>query len=389
MPPVTEGGRRRIAIIGSTESIGTSAIEVIRQHGDRFEVVVLAAGGNRTLLSQQADELKPRYLFLQQTEQRRALREQFAGKCTVFDSSDELHAVLNREQVDLVLAAVVGFDGLGSVVAALNGGCSVALANKESLVSAGELISRLVSEHRAPLVPVDSEHSAIFQALQGERHQDISELVLTASGGPFFGYTRAQLASITPEQALKHPTWRMGAKITVDSATMVNKSLELAEARWLFDVAPEKISVLVHRQSIVHSLVNFQDGSSIAQLGVPDMKVAIAYALNYPHGRLSAIAPTLDLARIGKLDFFPLDDDTFRAPQLMRNCLKQGGVAPAVFTIANDIAVARFLKGELSFEGIVAMIEAALERHGAGGYDSLSDLLTLRDRIYADREILV
>ena len=288
-----------------------------------------------------------------------------------------------------MVAAAVGFAGLRSVVSALKGGNLVALANKESLVSAGQLISRLIGQHGSSLIPVDSEHSALFQALQGERVADIERLILTASGGPFFGATKERLKSVTPQEALKHPTWNMGAKITIDSASLVNKALELAEAYWLFGVDVDRLSILVHPQSIVHSLVEFCDGSSIAQMGVPDMKVPIAYALQYPDGRLKKIARSLDLAQVGTLNFYPVDDEVFKAPSLMRSCLKQGGVAAAVYTIANDIAVERFLAGQLRFDGILTLIEAGLERFGSGKYETLSDLFQLRDTMYAQADLLI
>ena len=377
----------RIAVLGSTGSIGTATLEIIQKFPERFNVVALSAGSNSVLLEKQITTFAPKFCYLADPLKRAELRSSHALKSKgtqLFDREEQLLELLRTGEVDLVVAAVVGFEGLPGVVAAIEGGALVALANKESLVSAGQLISDLLRNKNSALIPVDSEHSAIFQALQGERLDDISELVVTASGGPFRTLAADAFTAITPAQALKHPTWTMGAKITIDSASMVNKALEIAEAYWLFGVPTKAISVLVHPQSIIHSLVNFRDGSTIAQLGVPDMKVPIAYALNYPHGRLPGIANKLNLATLGTLEFYPLDDVKFRAPKLMLSCLDAGGVSPAVFTIANDIAVKAFLGQKITFERIIALIEGALERYGGSKYSSLSDLLSLRDTIYAE-----
>ena len=377
----------KVALLGSTGSIGKATLEVVQKFPERFKVVALSAGSNSELLEQQIAAFAPQYCYLEDPVKRKELINSETIKSSnteLFNSEEQLLALLRAGEADLVVAAVVGFAGLPGVVAAIEGGALVALANKESLVSAGQLISDLLKKHKSALIPVDSEHSAIFQALQGERLDDISELVVTASGGPFRTLAAADFAAITPAQALKHPTWTMGAKITIDSASMVNKALELAEAHWLFGVATKAISVLVHPQSIIHSLVNFSDGSAIAQLGVPDMKVPIAYALNYPLGRLPGIASRLNLATLGTLEFFPLDNVKFRAPKLMLSCLDSGGVASAVFTITNDIAVKAFLEQKITFDRIIGMIEAALERYGGLKYSSLSDLLSLRDTIYAE-----
>jgi 1-deoxy-D-xylulose-5-phosphate reductoisomerase len=377
----------KVALLGSTGSIGKATLEVVQKFPERFKVVALSAGSNSELLEKQIATFAPQYCYIEDPVKRTELINSATLKSStteLFDNEEQLLALLRAGEADLVVAAVVGFAGLPGVVAAIEGGALVALANKESLVSAGQLISDLLKKHKSALIPVDSEHSAIFQALQGERLDDISELVVTASGGPFRTLAAADFSSITPAQALKHPTWTMGAKITIDSASMVNKALELAEAHWLFGVATKAISVLVHPQSIIHSLVNFSDGSAIAQLGVPDMKVPIAYALNYPLGRLPGIASRLNLATLGTLEFFPLDNVKFRAPKLMLSCLDSGGVASAVFTIANDIAVKAFLEQKITFDRIIGMIEAALERYGGLKYSSLSDLLSLRDTIYAE-----
>jgi 1-deoxy-D-xylulose-5-phosphate reductoisomerase len=377
----------KVAVLGSTGSIGTATLEVMQQFPERFSVVALSAGSNSVLLEKQIKAFSPKYCYLENHLKREELRGSTAlqsNATVLFDREEQLLDLLRAGDIDLVVAAVVGFEGLPGVVAAIDGGALVALANKESLVSAGQLISDLLKEKKSALIPIDSEHSAIFQALQGELLDDISELVVTASGGPFRTLVADAFASITPAQALKHPTWTMGAKITIDSASMVNKALELAEAYWLFGVATKAISVLVHPQSIIHSLVNFRDGSAIAQLGVPDMKVPIAYALNYPNGRLPGIASRLNLAKLKTLEFFPLDSVKFRAPQLMLSSLDAGGVAPAVFTIANDMAVKAFLEQKITFDRIIPVIEVALARFGGSKYSSLSDLLSLRDTIYAE-----
>lgn len=385
----TPNGKKQVAIVGSTGSVGTSTLDVIRANPDLFEVVLLSAGSNSDALFAQAREFSPRYLHLASPEGRKSLTDKFAAQSAIkiLDDND-FHQFLSSSQIDVVVAAAVGFAGLSSVVSALQGGALIALANKESLVSAGRLISQLIERHGSSLIPVDSEHSAIFQALQGECMADIERLVITASGGPFFGFTKEQLTKVTVTDALKHPTWRMGAKISIDSASLVNKSLELAEAYWLFGVEIDKLSILVHPQSIVHSLVEFCDGSSIAQMGLPDMKVPLAYALHYPEGRLGTVGGSLDLAQIGMLNFYTLDEQVFTAPALMRSCLKQGGCAAAVFTIANDIAVERFLGGRLRFDGILTLIENGLERFGTGTYETLSDLLDLRDTMYAQADLL-
>ncbi len=372
------GRPKRIAIIGSSGSIGSAALSVLREHREHFDLRLLSTGKNVASLMGAAKEFSPRYIHIADS----SLRSQLSGAEVLDDQA--LHHILASGEIDLVLAAVVGFDGLPSVIAALEGGCTVALANKESLVSAGELVTRLVSERGGALIPVDSEHSALFQVLQGERVADIAQLVLTASGGPFFGFSRDRLRSVTPEQALRHPTWTMGSKITIDSASMVNKALEVAEAFWLFGIPASDIDIVVHPESIVHSLIRWNDGSAIAQLGVPDMRIPIAFALRYPDGRLNNIAQPLDLTRLKSLNFYPLDADVFKAPELMRNCLATGGVAAAVYTIANDIAVERFLSKRLRFDQIIMTIEEALERFGTGSYSGLSDLLSLRDRMYAE-----
>lgn len=376
---------RRIALFGSTGSIGCSTLEIVDRFPGLFQITVLAGGSNVKRLAQQVLRYRPSVVGIADESSIPELRELCRGvpDLRIVSGTREIAALAAEPGHDLVVAAIVGFAGLPSVLAALGAGKTVALANKESLVSAGELAAELVAAHGSRILPVDSEHSALFQVLQGERASDVEELVLTASGGPFLKTPYTEFSGITPERALKHPNWAMGAKITIDSATMVNKAFEVVEAYWLYRVPIEAISVLVHPQSIVHSLVRFRDGSTVAQMGIPDMKVPIAYALHYPHGRLSGIAPHCDLAQTGSLEFLALDEEKFRAPRLIRECVRSGNAASAVFTIANDVAVERFLKGMLRFDMIVALIEEAVCQFGAASPRSLDDLLELRNEVIA------
>lgn len=347
----------RVAIFGSTGSIGKSALEVIASQRDLFEVVAIVAKNNASLLNAQARTFGVRYAGLFDS----SAAKEFAvlPGCELVVGAD-VHALAGLHDVDVVLAAIVGAAGLSCVEVALRNGKTIALANKESLVTAGPLVRQLQQQSGARIIPVDSEHSAIFQALQGQLDSEISELILTASGGPFREMPLAELSTITPQQAVKHPRWSMGAKISVDSATMFNKALELMEAHWLFDVAPARIKVLVHPQSIVHSLVSLVDGTQLAQLSVPDMKGPIGYALSYPYARFAGCMPQLDLRSVGRLDFFDLDEERFPAVALARECLADGSSACAVFNVANEAAVEAFLAGKLRFNEICSFVRAAV-----------------------------
>lgn len=370
---------RRVILLGSTGSIGLSTLEVVRRHPDRFTVSCLVAGSNWQRLLEQAAEFRPDVLGIASEEAASRIREHWSGELVV--GQEQIAALAAEAQSDVIVASIVGLGGIQAVVSAVAAGKYLALANKECLVAAGRIIANAAARSGAQIVPVDSEHSAIFQALAGEHRADISRLILTASGGPFRDLTLKQMESVSVEQALKHPNWSMGAKISIDSASMVNKALELIECCWLFDIEAEHVDVLVHPQSIIHSIVEFRDGIQIAQASVPDMKGAIAYALNFPNGRLKDIVEPLDLAQLSRLDFKRLDDQRFPAINLARQALKQGGSAPAVFTMLNDIAVKLFLDRKIGFLEIVEFIQRGLELDWPRDYSSLQDLLTLQDEI--------
>ncbi|MGI4835466.1 MAG: 1-deoxy-D-xylulose-5-phosphate reductoisomerase [Janthinobacterium lividum] len=353
---------KTLALLGSTGSIGTQALEVVRAQKGRFRVAVLTAGRQWQRLVQQAQEFRPAAVVVAD-EFYHDVKTALAGQpeTEVLAGAAALTQVVQRPDVEVVLTALVGYAGLGPTVAAIRAGKDIALANKETLVVAGELITSLVREHGVRLLPVDSEHSAIFQCLVGEAANPLEKVILTASGGPFRGRTVAQLASITQAQALKHPNWTMGAKITIDSATLMNKGLEVIEAKWLFDLANDQIDVVVHPQSIVHSLVQFQDGSLKAQLGLPDMKLPIQYALGYPQ-RLPNAWPRFSFLNYPSLTFEAPDLGTFRHLPLAFAAMRAGGTAPCVLNAANEVAVAAFLQDEVSFLGMADAVAETLER---------------------------
>lgn len=351
---------QRLAILGSTGSIGTQTLEIVRLFPDRFRVVALTARSNAAMLARQAREFRPRCVVIGAEEGRRLLEEELAGTgIRVLYGQEGLCEAAALDEVDTVMAGLVGFAGLESVLSALGTGKKVALANKETLVVAGALVRQRLHENGGSLIPVDSEHSAIFQCLVGEPQSRVEELVLTASGGPFRSRPYSTFVEITPEEALAHPNWSMGAKITIDSATMMNKGLEVIEAHWLFDVEPDRISVLVHPQSIIHSMVTFEDGSTKAQLGLPDMKIPIQYALSYPD-RWPAPHARLDWSQLKQLDFEEPDLEKFRCLRLAYEALEAGGTAPAVLNAANEQAVSLFLNGKVRFSDIPALIEAVM-----------------------------
>ncbi len=366
--------KRRVLILGATGSIGTSALEIIDSNPDKFEVVGLVAGTRVTELKKLTEKYKPKFIGVGSADKASELKG-ISSKIAV--GVDEISELCRSSEVDVVLAAMVGVIGLKPVIAALESGKLVALANKESLVAGGSLVRKALAQNSGAIIPVDSEHSALFQALQGEKVSDISRLILTASGGPFLKRTRNELSQITPEQAVKHPRWNMGPKISIDSATMFNKALEVIEAYWLYGVAENKIHVVIHPQSIIHSMIEFCDGSQIAQLSHPDMKGPISYALNYPKGRISGAVRTLNLEELGELNFHKLDTERFPAVALAHQALQYGGNASLVLNTANEIAVELFMKGAISFtdiESIVAESVSALSGKEPSSFDELVDI---------------
>jgi 1-deoxy-D-xylulose-5-phosphate reductoisomerase len=367
---------KNLALLGSTGSIGTQALEVVREQRGRFRVVVLTAGRQWQLLVQQAQEFRPAAVvisaeFYQQVKA--ALASQ--PKTQVLAGPDALAEVVQRPDIDVVLTALVGYAGLVPTVAAIRAGKDIALANKETLVVAGELITSLVQQYGVRLLPVDSEHSAIFQCLVGEEQNPVEKIILTASGGPFRGRGAAELASITKAQALKHPNWTMGAKITIDSATLMNKGLEVIEAKWLFNLDNDQIDVVVHPQSIVHSLVQFADGSLKAQLGLPDMKLPIQYALGYP-ARLRNDFPRFSFLNYPTLTFEAPDLATFRHLPLAYAAMRRGGTAACTLNAANEVAVAAFLQDQVSFLGMADVVGECLERVPYLAAPTLADYAT-------------
>ncbi len=340
---------KRIAILGSTGSIGTQALEVISQHPHAFEVAVLTAQTNGDLLVKQAIAFKPSHVVIGDESQYSAVKSALEPyQISVLVGAEALEEVVCLPQVDVVLTALVGYAGLLPTVKAIKAGKPIALANKETLVVAGALIMPMAREMGVPILPVDSEHSAIFQCLMGESHNPIEKVILTASGGPFRGKKRSELEQVTRAQALKHPNWTMGAKITIDSASLMNKGLEVIEAAWLFDVHASQIDVVVHPQSIVHSLVQFEDGSIKAQLGLPDMKLPIQFALGYPN-RMRADFPRFDFKDFASLTFEQPDIETFRNLGLAFQALEKGGNMPCILNAANEVAVDAFLKDDIGF----------------------------------------
>lgn len=361
-----------IAILGSTGSIGTQALELVRLHPEEFRVVALTARSSREKLFEQVREFRPEVVGLTEPIPMREIPEDVRF-CRWVMGADALHAAAAEVPADMVLVSVVGIAGLQSVMDALGANRQVLLANKEALVTGGHLVMDAAKRIGKPILPVDSEHSAIFQCLQGAGGNQPVRLLLTASGGPFRTWTREQMQNATRAQALKHPNWSMGAKITIDSASMFNKALEIIEAHWLFDMPPEKIQVVVHPQSIVHSAVEFADGAVLAQLGVPDMRVPIAYAMTYPR-RIPTGSKPLDLFSIGTLTFEPGDPVRFPALRLAGECLNAGGAACTILNGANEMAVAAFLRDEIPFGAISRIVEGTLEACGAMPADTLADI---------------
>jgi 1-deoxy-D-xylulose-5-phosphate reductoisomerase len=365
---------KNIAILGSTGSIGTQALQVIAAHPEHFRVEVLTARHQVELLARQAIRFKPNMVVIADEGRYGELKELLRDEdIKVYAGSDAIAQVAAAGQVDIVIAAMVGYSGLLPTIRAIEAGKSVALANKETLVVAGELINRLVARHGATILPVDSEHSAIFQCLAGEGDNPVEKLILTASGGPFRGMDPAALREVTPAVALRHPNWKMGAKVTIDSASLMNKGLEAIEARWLFGVAPGQIEVLVHPQSVIHSMVQFADGSIKAQLGVPDMRLPIQYALAYPE-RLPADLPRVDFNIYKELSFEKPDTRSFPNLDLAFEAMRQGGNLPCVLNAANEVAVEAFLQEQVSFTGMPGIIEQTMREVSYIASPSLEEL---------------
>ncbi len=356
-----ENSIRNVAILGSTGSIGRQALDVIRLHPDRFRAVLLTANNSWDMLCAQAMEFNVKDIVICNQDHYRKASDTVSGHgISVHSGMEAVCDLVSSPEIDIVLTSMVGFSGLESTVAAIKAGKTIALANKETLVAAGGIVMEAARKYGSRILPVDSEHSAIFQCLQGSHGAAVEKIHLTASGGPFRTWTREQIAAAGKEQALKHPRWRMGSKITIDSATMMNKGLEIIEARWLFNVLPEKINVVVHPQSIIHSMVEFADGAVIAQLGHPDMREPIQYALGYPD-RLPLDNRKLDFAELGSISFFPPDPDRFPALTLAYEALDKGGNMPCIMNAANEAAVAAFLEDRIGFYDISRIISECME----------------------------
>lgn len=354
--------KRSLAILGSTGSIGTQALEVVSEHSDLFEVYALTANNQVDLLINQARKYMPEVVVIANEQKYPELKEALEDlPIKVWAGSEAIAQVVQSEPIDMVLTAMVGYSGLKPTIAAIKAGKAIALANKETLVVAGELITSLAAEYKVPILPVDSEHSAIFQCLAGEWENQIEKILLTASGGPFRTKTMDELTVVTKAQALKHPNWSMGAKVTIDSASMMNKGFEMIEAKWLFGVAPEQIQVVVHPQSVIHSMVQFEDGAVMAQLGIPDMKLPISYAFSYPK-RLTSKAPRLDFNQYAALTFEEPDMKRFRNLAYAFEAIGKGGNMPCILNAANEIVVAAFLQDAIGFLQMSDVIEKTMER---------------------------
>ncbi|MBA4311956.1 MAG: 1-deoxy-D-xylulose-5-phosphate reductoisomerase [Chlorobiaceae bacterium] len=365
--------KKNICILGSTGSIGTNSLDVIARFPDRFNVQMLGAKNNIDLLEKQILKFHPKTVVVFDELAAKSLRKKLKKSVKVLSGTDGLTEIVADPDVDVVINSLVGFAGLHPTLEAIKHGKTVALANKETLVVAGELIMPMVKKYNASLIPIDSEHSAIMQCLIGESSENINRIILTASGGPFLNTDKSKFSKITIKQALNHPNWRMGCKITIDSATLMNKGLEVIEARWLFNMPPEKIDVLIHPQSIIHSMVEFVDGSIKAQIGVPDMKIPIQYALTYPN-RLKSNNATVDFSSLKQMTFLKPDKRKFRCLQLAYDVIKIGGTMPAVLNAANEVAVEKFLTGKLPFHKIPNVISIALENIKCVHKPSLTDI---------------
>ena len=366
--------RRGIAILGSTGSIGTQAIEVCESHPDVFRIELLTARQNSKLLIEQAIKLKPNSVVITDEEKYKEVNDAlFSHDIKVFTGMDSINSLVKGEDIDIVLTAMVGFSGLEPTLSAIKAGKAIALANKETLVAAGELVIAMAKESGSPIIPVDSEHSAIFQCLQGERSK-AEKLILTASGGPFLGKTLKELERVSVEEALNHPNWKMGSKVTVDSATMMNKGLEMIEARWLFNMNPGDIEIVVHPQSIIHSMVQFRDGSVTAQMSTPDMRLPIQYALAYPN-RLELDTKRVNFSELGRFDFFKPDLERFPCINIAYDAISRGGNIPCAMNAGNEIAVEAFLNGKISFTQIHKVTKEVVNGTMFVAQPKLSDIL--------------
>lgn len=374
---------KKIAILGSTGSIGTQTLDVIRAHSDELEVVALAAGSNKERLKEQIREFHPELVSLSDEKKAQELKEELAGEAVeVVCGMDGLIEVAGIDSADVVVTAVVGMMGILPTMEAIRKGKDIALANKETLVTAGHLIIPMAREYGVSILPVDSEHSAIFQCLQGEPKKALDKILLTTSGGPFRGKNAEFLETVTLEDALNHPNWSMGPKITIDSSTMVNKGLEVMEAKWLFGVDYSQIEVVIQPQSIIHSMVQYIDGAVIAQLGTPDMRVPIEYALFYPERR-SLPGNRLDFSKLSQITFEKPDYKVFRGLSLAIEAGKTGGTMPTVFNAANERAVAKFLKGEIKYTDIVRSIEKCMDAHKVSAHPDLEEILATEQWVYS------
>ena len=374
---------KKIAILGSTGSIGTQTLDVVRAHSDELEVVALAAGSNKERLKEQIREFHPELVSLSDEKKAQELKEELAGEAVeVACGMDGLIEAAGIDSADVVVTAVVGMMGILPTMEAIRKGKDIALANKETLVTAGHLIIPMAREYGVSILPVDSEHSAIFQCLQGEPKKALDKILLTASGGPFRGKSAEFLETVTLEDALNHPNWSMGPKITIDSSTMVNKGLEVMEAKWLFGVDYSQIEVVIQPQSIIHSMVQYIDGAVIAQLGTPDMRVPIEYALFYPERR-SLPGDRLDFSKLSQITFEKPDYKVFRGLSLAIEAGKTGGTMPTVFNAANERAVAKFLKGEIKYTDIVRSIEKCMDAHKVSAHPDLEEILATEQWVYS------
>jgi 1-deoxy-D-xylulose-5-phosphate reductoisomerase len=365
---------KRLSILGSTGSIGQSTLELVKRHPDRFKIVGLAAGRNIKLLRKQIEEFKPRVVSVLTEGDRRVLKREIPSGVECLHGIEGARNVAVIDEANLIVSAFVGASGLIPTLSAIKAGKDVALANKEVLVMAGRIVMEEVKKNGVKILPVDSEHSAIFQSIEGHRREDIRKVILTASGGPFLYMLREKVQDVTPEEAMAHPNWKMGKKISIDSATLMNKGLEVIEARWLFDIQPYRISVYIHPQSVVHSMVEYIDGSIMAQMGTADMKGPIAYALSYPERMDLGMVP-LDLCALGKLEFMEPDMDRFPCLRLAFDALREGGTMTAVMNAVDEVAVEAFLKREMAFTDIPVVIDAVMQMHEIREDSGLDDIL--------------
>ena len=375
--------KTHIAILGSTGSIGCQTLDVISQHPDLFQVELLTANTNAGLLIEQARRFNPGCVIICDGSKYDTVSAALDPlDIKVFTGAESICDAVTGDNIDVVVASIVGFAGLRPTVSAIKAGKTIALANKETLVAAGAVVMDLAARHGARIVPVDSEHSAIFQCLQGSRRSDVEKLLLTCSGGPFLSKTKEEIASMTPEAALKHPRWNMGANVTIDSASLMNKGLEMIEARWLFDMPAERIEVVIHPESIIHSAVQYQDGAIIAQLSVPDMRIPIQYALGCP-SRLELNAQRINFAQLGRLTFATPDTDRFPCLAIARRALDRGGNAACAMNAANEVAVAAFLQGKIPFSAIPEIITGAMFRTPFVAKPSLDDIFATHEQAMA------